>query len=180
MYNLSDLLVSPRFAGVRLKCESLVGDYIVAEIADSLYYSSDYNRNLVVFDVKRGVITSMWIKHYRPPVVKTGFYAWCDEEYEFTGYESSYDYFYHHPETKIEYEAEYQHTIHEEQMNGTQVRLLMALASHQVEGDGIIKGLKAEGFDLDSKIISNYLGGWTFQPDLTVEELIRSLKRREE
>lgn len=60
----------------------------------------------------------------------------------------------------------------------TGLRLLNTLARHQVEGDEVVKGLRALGWNVNFKIVKNYLGGWTFpdNDDLTIEEFCNSFK----
>lgn len=48
---------------------------------------------------------------------------------------------------------------------------IQTLARHQVEGDEIIKGLKAQGVDLEVKLVKNYLGGYTKDTSKTFEDL---------
>lgn len=54
--------------------------------------------------------------------------------------------------------------------------LLIALASHQVNGDQIVKGLKAQSISLDVKFQESFLGGWNITDPsgatLSVEEVI--------
>lgn len=58
-------------------------------------------------------------------------------------------------------------------------QLILALTSHQVSGDQILKGLRAKGVRLSvSKLSENYLGGWIITKDdhyISVSEMIDAL-----
>jgi hypothetical protein len=64
-------------------------------------------------------------------------------------------------------------------LSTSEKRFVVALANHQVSGDEIIKGLKANGFNLSVKLQESYLGGWNAD-GLSLVELLESIEQRSE
>lgn len=64
-------------------------------------------------------------------------------------------------------------------LSTSEKRLVVALANHQVSGDQIIKGLKANGLNLSVKLQESYLGGWNAD-GLSLVELLESIEQRSE
>lgn len=66
-----------------------------------------------------------------------------------------------------------------EVLGGIQLQLVVALASHQVNGDQIVKGLKAQGVQVDVKFQESFLGGWNISdPEgarLDIESVLRMI-----
>lgn len=57
----------------------------------------------------------------------------------------------------------------------SQTTLMHLLCNQQVKADELMKALKAHGFETKAKVKDLFGGGWLIEPDMTVEQFIRSV-----
>jgi hypothetical protein len=139
----------------------------------------------LLYNVKTGVLHSHVEGLVDDPLEHEAFLKWCveylstpDHPYTLDMVEEMQQWQYHrYIECRDTY---YQLISKQSRINVDGLRILIALASHQVEGDKLTQGLKALGYDFEGKLTSNYLGGWNYPEQMTTEQFIRSLLRRRE
>lgn len=200
IFALNGVVINPRFAGIRVSCGFLRDGIIYGTTMDS-------NANTVQYDVMSGIIEDYDHYQYQEEIKSINNYlqsysTFVSEEQVKEAYHDWYVNEKGH--TEMEWS---QHQIFEtEQMDSmiernrevlkkrarakaaggevaalppTEKRLLVALANHQVSGDEIIKGLKANGLDLNVKLQESYLGGWNAS-GCSLVELLQGIRQRSE
>jgi len=200
-YALNGVVINPRFAGIRFR-----GSYLKDGIIYG--FTMDSNTSAIQYDVMNGIIEDYDFNtlqeedkkvrnylrsvdaHVSREAMEQALEDWWVNEKGRQSFElmhmkildsQKYEQYFQGENAEVLKERAKRAAAEGEvaALSTSDKRFVVALANHQVSGDEVIKGLKANGFNLSVKLQESYLGGWNAD-GLSLVELLESIEQRSE